>query len=63
MRSCSGSSNDNVITEPTTITKIEVSYDTIETVIKEYVPQWRDKIIIETDTIPAEVDTLSILKN
>lgn len=63
MRSCSGGSNDNVITEPTTITKIEVSYDTIETVIKEYVPQWRDKIIIETDTIPAEVDTLSILKN
>ena len=58
-RSCS--SPDPV--EPTVITKIEVKYDTIETVKEVYVPKWKTKVVTETEFIPAEIDTTAILRD
>ena len=63
MRSCGGGSKNTEISEPTTITKVEIRYDTVQTVVEKYVPQWRDRIITITDTIPLKVDTLAILKD
>ena len=58
-RSCS--SPDPV--EPTVITKIEVKYDTIETVKEVYVPKWKTKVVTETEFIPTEIDTAAILRD
>ena len=58
-RSCS--SPDPV--EPTVITKIEVKYDTIETVKEVYVPKWRTRVVTETEFIPTEIDTTAILRD
>jgi len=63
MRSCSGGDENTKISEPTTITKVEIRYDTVQTVVEKYVPQWRDRIITITDTIPLKIDTLAILKD
>ena len=63
LRSCGGGKDSTEVSEPTTITKVEIRYDTIQTVVTKYVPKWRDKIIVETDTILASVDTLAILKD
>lgn len=61
MRSCSGEGNE--ITEPQVVTKVVVKYDTIETIKETYIPKWRTKIVTETDTFQAPIDTLSILKD
>ena len=62
-RSCSSTPTP----DPEVITKIEVRYDTIETVKEVYVPKWRTKIETKYDTtfvdVPAHVDTLNILKD
>jgi len=58
-RSCS--SNEPV--EPTVITKIEVKYDTIETIKEVYVPKWKTRVVTETEFIPTEIDTTAILKD
>jgi len=65
MRSCGRGSNNTITTpsEPTTITKVEIRYDTIQTVVNNYIPKWRDRIIVKTDTILASIDTLAILKD
>lgn len=60
MRSCSGNSDP---VEPEVITKIEVRYDTIETIKETYVPKWKTKIVTEIDTFQASIDTLSILRD
>ena len=49
--------------EGTVITKIETKWDTIKIDTLIYVPKWRTHTITEYDTIPANIDTLSILKD
>jgi len=49
--------------EPKVITKVEVRYDTIETIKETYVPKWRTKIITEIDTFQAPIDTLNVLRD
>lgn len=61
MRSCSG--DVNIDKDPEVVVKIETKWDTVEVVKTEYVPKWRTKIVTEIDTIPAKIDTLSILKD
>jgi len=60
MRSCSGGGDP---IEPEVITKIEVRYDTIETIKETYIPKWKTKIVTEIDTFQAPIDTLSILRD
>ena len=60
MRSCQGGGDP---IEPTVITKVEVKYDTIETIRETYVPKWKTKIVTEIDTFQAPIDTLSVLKD
>lgn len=56
---CGGNTEPEVITT----TKIETKYDTIKVDSLVYVPKWRTKVEVIRDEIPAEVDTLSILKD
>ena len=49
--------------EGTVITKIETKWDTIKIDSLIYVPKWRTHTITEYDTIPANIHTLSILKD
>jgi|TARA_B110000908_G_scaffold13484_1_gene15598 hypothetical protein len=65
LRSCGGDKDiiGTKISKPTTITKVEIRYDTIQTVVNKYIPKWRDRIVIKTDTILASIDTLAILKD
>lgn len=53
--------------EPIVITKTEVKWDTITKVINNYVPKWKDRITIHTDTVWREnnqnIDTAEILKD
>ena len=66
MRACSGgdkNNNDVTISTPSTITKIEVKWDTLKIDSLVYVPRWKTKINIVHDTIPLNIDTLSILKD
>ena len=60
MRSCQGGGDP---VEPKVITKIEVRYDTIETIKETYIPKWQTKIVTEIDTFQAPIDTLSVLKD
>ena len=60
MRDCRGG-NDPI--EPKVITKVEVKWDTLKIDSLVYVPKWKTKIKIIHDTIPSDVDTLSILKD
>jgi hypothetical protein len=63
MRACSGGKNGTVITEPTTITKTITKWDTLKIDSLVYVPRWRTKVTTVHDTIPTDIDTLSILKD
>lgn len=60
MRNCS-SNGDVTPTSPTTITEISIKYDTIRDTIPEYIPKWKTRVKIETDTFTQPIDTLSIL--
>ena len=59
-RSCSSSPG---ITEPQVITKVEVRYDTVETVKETYVPKYITRIETVIDTFTTPIDTVNILKN
>ena len=63
MRACSGGKSGTVVTEPITITKTVTKWDTLKIDSLVYKPQWRTKITTVHDTIPAKIDTLSILKD
>jgi len=63
MRACSGGEDGTVITEPTIITETITKWDTLKIDSLVYVPKWRTKIKTVHDTIPANIDTLSILKD
>lgn len=58
-RSCSSTPPS----EPEVITKIEVQYDTVETVTTSYVPKYITKVETIIDTITTPIDTLEILQN
>ena len=68
LRSCNGGGNS---IEPQVITKIEIKYDTIQTIKETYVPKWKTKVvteivtetITETDTFQQPIDTLAILQD
>lgn len=47
----------------TVITKIETKWDTVSIVKTEYVPKWKTRTETIHDTIPSDIDTLSILKD
>jgi hypothetical protein len=49
--------------EPEVITKVEIRYDTIQTVVEKYIPRWRDRIITQIDTVVTPIDTIAILKD
>lgn len=63
MRACSGGNNGYEITEPTIITETVTKWDTLKIDSLVYVPKWRTKITTIHDTIPADIDTLGILKD
>ena len=63
MRACSGGRNNNVVTDPTIITETITKWDTLKIDSLVYVPKWRTKIETIHDTIPTDIDTLSILKD
>tara|TARA_B110000285_G_scaffold230104_1_gene296084 strand:- start:1402 stop:1923 length:522 start_codon:yes stop_codon:yes gene_type:complete len=62
MRSCGGSDNPNPRT-PTIDNnpKVVTLYDTIFKDKPIYIPKWNDRVTV--DTVPADIDTLSILKD
>ena len=58
-KNCSG----NDVVEPEVIVTIETKWDTVNVTQTEYVPKWRTKVVTEHDTIPLNIDTMSILKD
>jgi len=71
MQQCHGTSfdfslfpkKDKQLTEGTVITKIETKWDTVKFDSLVYVPKYVVKTITEHDTIPADIDTISILRD
>ena len=71
MQQCSGSMLDliqfnkkpDTSVEGTVITKIETKWDTVKIESLVYVPKYVTKTITEHDTIPADIDTLVILRD
>jgi len=63
MRACSGGKNGTDIAEPTIITETVTKWDTLKIDSLVYVPKWKTRIETVHDTIPADIDTLSILKD
>ena len=67
LRSCSARG----AVKPEIITKIEIKYDTIQTIKETYIPKWKTKVvteivtetITETDTFQQPIDTLAILQD
>jgi len=49
--------------EPEVIVTIETKWDTVNVIQTEYVPKWRTRVVTEHDTIPQDIDTMSILKD
>ncbi|MDA9016398.1 hypothetical protein N9H63_00200 [bacterium] len=49
--------------EPEVIVTIETKWDTVNVTQTEYVPKWRTKVVTEHDTIPQDIDTMSILRD
>lgn len=49
--------------EPEVIVTIETKWDTVNVTQTEYVPKWRTRVVTKHDTIPQDIDTMSILKN
>ncbi len=60
MRGCS---RNKPISEPKIITETIVKWDTLKIDSLVYVPKWRTKVTTIHDTIPADIDTLDILKD
>ncbi len=58
-RSCSSTQ----VPEPKIITETVTRWDTLKVDSLVYVPKWRTKIETIHDTIPADIDTLDILKD
>jgi|TARA_R110001592_G_scaffold98394_1_gene281112 hypothetical protein len=63
MRACSGDKNNQAIPDPITITETVTKWDTVTISSLVYVPKWKTKTEIIHDTILADIDTVSILKD
>ena len=64
MRACSGKEGKGIAkNEPITITQTVTKWDTLKIDSLVYVPRWRTKINTIHDTVPANIDTLYILKD
>ena len=64
MRACSGGENKSITkNEPITVTQIVTKWDTLKIDSLVYIPKWKTRIETVHDTIPADIDTLSILKD
>jgi hypothetical protein len=66
MSKCSGGDNPRPV-DTKVVTETKIVWDTLEVEKKVYVPKWRTKVETKYDTtyveVPADVDTLSILKD
>ena len=51
------------LVNPTVITKVETKWDTLKIDKLMYVPKWKTKTETIHDTVPANIDTLSILRD
>ena len=58
-----GCQDGSDITEPQVITEVVTKWDTLKIDSLVYVPRWRTKVTTVYDTIPTDIDTLSILKD
>tara|TARA_R110000787_G_scaffold28342_1_gene77505 strand:+ start:443 stop:1033 length:591 start_codon:yes stop_codon:yes gene_type:complete len=63
MRGCSNNRDQTPLPEPTITAEVKVKWDTLKIDSLVYIPQWRTKIETIHDTIPADIDTLDILKD
>jgi hypothetical protein len=63
MRSCSNNDSITTPSEPITITKVEVRYDTIQIVLEKYTPKWKERIVTKYETITPLIDTVTILQD
>ena len=63
MRACSGNKTPTVIAEPIILTDTITKWDTVTISNLVYVPKWNTKTEIIHDTILANIDTVSILKD
>ena len=66
MSKCSGEDNPRPV-DTKVITETKIVWDTLEVEKKVYIPKWRTKVETKYDTtyveVPAEVDTMNILKD
>ena len=51
------------VPEPEVIVTIETKWDTVNVVQTEYVPKWRTRVVTERVEVPADIDTMSILRD
>lgn len=64
MRECSGKEGKGIAkNEPITITQTVTKWDTVTIDSLVYIPKWKTKIETIHDTVPANIDTLDILKD
>ena len=63
MRGCSNNRDQTPLPEPTITAEVKVKWDTLKIDSLVYIPRWRTKIETIHDTIPADIDTLDILKD
>ena len=63
MRACDGGENNNNINTPEIITVTETKWDTLKVDSLVYIPKWKTRIETIHDTIPTDIDTISILKD
>ena len=64
MRACSGKEGKGIAkNEPITITQTVTKWDTVTIDSLVYIPKWKTKIETIHDTVPANIDTLDILKD
>jgi|TARA_R110002153_G_scaffold116063_1_gene259522 hypothetical protein len=63
MRGCSNNRDQTPLTEPIITAEVKVKWDTLKIDSLVYIPRWRTKIETIHDTIPADIDTLDILKD
>ena len=59
MRTCSTTPS----IKPKTITKTTIEYIPVTDTVPEYIPKWREKIVVQIDSFKEPIDTTEILKD
>jgi hypothetical protein len=59
MRTCSTTPP----TKPKTITKTTIEYIPVTDTVPEYIPRWREKIVVQIDSFKEPIDTTEILND